>query len=84
MGELGNKLSSGQKQRIALARAIITKPKILILDEATSALDKETEKIIYQSIREFLPKTTIIIINHRQTSLSISDKTYLLENGSLY
>jgi len=84
VGELGNKLSSGQKQRIALARAIITKPKILILDEATSALDKETEKIIYQSIREFLPKTTIIIINHRQTSLSISDKTYLLENGSLY
>ncbi|MFN8674225.1 MAG: ABC transporter ATP-binding protein [Candidatus Sericytochromatia bacterium] len=65
IGYNGNNLSSGQKQRIAIARALISKPKILILDEATSAIDIESEKIIYNNIRNFLPNSTIIYINHR-------------------
>ncbi len=72
----GNNLSSGQKQRIAIARAIITKPKILILDEATSALDLESEKYIYHEIRKYLPKSTILIVNHRIDSIKFVDQFY--------
>jgi len=71
IGYNGNNLSSGQKQRIAIARAIISKPKILILDEATSSIDIESEKVIYHNIREFLPDSTLIIINHRKGYKSI-------------
>ncbi len=83
IGEFGNKLSSGQKQRIAIARTILTKPKILILDEATSALDLETETQIYKVIRTYLPETTIIIINHRKASIDFVDQIFYLKNGVL-
>ena len=73
IGYNGNNLSSGQKQRIAIARAIISKPKILILDEATSSIDIESEKLIYHNIREFLADSSLIIINHRKGYKSIFD-----------
>jgi subfamily B ATP-binding cassette protein MsbA len=78
IGEFGNKLSSGQKQRIAIARAVISGPKILILDEATSALDLETEKQVYKAIRSYLPESTIIIINHRKASIEFVDEVFYL------
>jgi subfamily B ATP-binding cassette protein MsbA len=82
-GELGSKLSSGQRQRVALARAILTRPEVLILDEATSALDIETEAAIYREIRNYLPDTTIIIINHRLSGLAFADRIFLLKDGNI-
>lgn len=66
VGEKGNNLSSGQKQRISIARALYIKPKILILDEATSSFDIKTEKEIYKNIRLYLPESTLIIISHKK------------------
>lgn len=66
VGEKGNNLSSGQKQRISIARALYSKPNILILDEASSSFDIETEKQIYDNIRSYLPTSTLIIINHKK------------------
>lgn len=74
INEKAQNLSSGQKQKISIARAIIRKPKILILDEATSNIDLESEKKIYRSIKDFLPTSTIIIINHRIDSISFVDR----------
>ena len=78
LGFSANKLSSCQRQRISIARAIISKPKILILDEATSAVDLETETHIYTEIKRFLPKSTLIIINHRKESLNFVDINFEL------
>lgn len=84
VGDGGNKLSSGQKQRLAISRAIISRPEILILDEATSAIDPESEQRIYQKIRHFLPQTTIILINHRFNSLkNFADSFYLIKDGQI-
>ncbi len=78
VSDKGNNLSTGQKQRISIARAIIKQPNILILDEATSALDLESEKFIYQEIRKFLTNSTIIIINHRKESIEFVDTEIFL------
>lgn len=83
VGEKGDNLSSGQKQRISIARAIINHPRILILDEATSALDLESEKYIYQQIKIFLPESTIIIINHRKESIDFVDRKIFFESGTI-
>lgn len=83
VGDFGNRLSSGQKQRIALARAIISKPLILILDEASSALDLEAERKVYKGIKEFLPVSTIIFVNHRHDSLSFIKKQYYMQDGKI-
>src|SRR3546814_6353665 len=61
VGERGSKLSGGQRQRIAVARAILKKAPILILDEATSALDSMTEKVIQESLKELMEKSTTLI-----------------------
>ena len=61
------RLSGGEQQRLALARAILAKPDWLFLDEATAALDEETEAGIYRMLRESLPGTTIVSIGHRST-----------------
>lgn len=66
IGEFDNKLSTGQKQRVSLSRAIIIKPKVLILDEASSAIDYKSEKTIYENIKEYLPETIVILINYRK------------------
>ena len=62
MGERGYKLSGGQRQRLGIARALYTKPKILVMDEATSALDGETESDIANAIKSLRGKTTVLII----------------------
>jgi len=73
VGTLGNALSSGQKQRISIARAIASKPLILILDEALSAIDKESEIKIYNKLRKYLKNSTFIIISHRKINLDFID-----------
>jgi ABC-type multidrug transport system fused ATPase/permease subunit len=82
IGEKGFDLSDGQKQRIALARAFIRAPRILILDEATSAIDSENEAQIMKKIREKI-EGTIIVVSHRLSTIKIADKILVLDNGQL-
>src|ERR1700731_5318023 len=65
------RLSGGEQQRLAIARAILDKPDWLFLDEATSALDEELEAEIYRILREVLPNTTIVSIAHRSTLIAL-------------
>ncbi len=83
IGENGIGISEGQSQRIAIARGLIKKAPILLLDEVTSSLDEETECRIISAISELSYKPTCIIITHRPAALSICDKVYRLENGTL-
>jgi ATP-binding cassette subfamily B protein len=80
-GERGLALSAGERQRIALARALLRKPSVLILDEPTSALDPETEKIVARNLRESLRTQTVIIITHRPALAEIADQIVVLSDG---
>ena len=84
VGERGILLSGGQAQRIALARCLYKNPKVLILDEATSSLDDVNEQKILESIKLLKGKKTIIIVSHRESTLSFCDKIYHLENKNLH
>lgn len=81
VGERGVKFSGGQRQRLAIARALFVKPQILILDEATSALDNETENAVMEAIDSLAGSMTLIIIAHRVTTLKNCDKIYEIING---
>ncbi len=83
LGEGGKNLSSGQKQLIALARALATKPKILILDEATSSLDSETESLIQRSLNELKGSVTLIVVAHRLSTVRHSDEILALNHGQI-
>jgi len=83
VGERGIKLSVGQKQRIAIARAILRNPAILILDEPTSALDAETEKQIAESFDELMKDRTTFIIAHRLSTVRKADRIFVFEKGRI-
>ena len=83
VGERGMKLSGGQRQRISLARALISSPEILILDEPTSSLDKESEELIFDSLKKISKFTTIILVTHDDKILSLADKIYLIKDGNV-
>lgn len=83
VGERGIKLSVGQKQRIAIARAILRDPRILILDEPTSALDPETEKYISRSLDELMEGRTTFIIAHRLSTVRKADKILVIKDGKI-
>ncbi len=83
VGKDGIKLSGGQRQRIAIARMVLSDPKVVILDESTSALDIHTEYRLYHSLEEFLKDKTVIVIAHRLSTVEKVDKVYLLEEGKL-
>jgi ATP-binding cassette subfamily B protein len=80
VGENACKISQGQKQRIAIARAIIRRPKILILDEAMSSLDSETEDKIIGNIKSEFIDSTMIVVSHRFSTASKMDLVYFLES----
>ena len=84
LGEISTKqISGGEKQRLLIARALFSKPEILILDEAINALDPETSNKLISNIRKFCKKTTIIFISHNYKHLTLCDRVYKLENKKL-
>lgn len=83
VGERGVKLSTGQRQRIAIARAILRDPRILILDEATSALDNESESLVQEALDRLMRDRTTIVIAHRLTTIEKADKIAVLDEGHL-
>ena len=83
VGERGITLSGGQKQRTAMARAIMTEPRLLILDDAMSAVDTETEDEISHRIKEVLKNCTAIIISHRMSSVKDADQIVYLADGQI-
>ena len=83
LGEGGVNLSEGQKQRLAIARALVLDPDILILDEPTSALDREKEKSVIESLPEQLRKKTLLVVTHRSSTLELADRILYLRDGRL-
>ena len=81
MGERGQKLSGGQCQRIALARAILKDAPILILDEATASVDNETEAAIQRSLSKVTSNRTTIVIAHRLSTVKNANKIVVLDKG---
>jgi ABC-type multidrug transport system fused ATPase/permease subunit len=83
VGDRGSQLSGGQRQRLGIARALFTKPKLLVLDEATSALDGQTEHEFTMALEAIKATTTVILIAHRLSSIKHSDKLIYLEDGEV-
>jgi len=83
IGERGSSLSGGQRQRLGIARALYTKPRLLVLDEATSALDGQTEADISGSIQGLRGEVTLLVIAHRLSTIKSADRIYYLEKGRL-
>lgn len=83
VGRQGVRLSGGQRQRLAVARMVLTDPKVVILDEATSALDAETEFALHQALNRFLKGRTTIIVAHRLSAVKQADHVYVFEDGRI-
>jgi subfamily B ATP-binding cassette protein HlyB/CyaB len=83
IGERGASLSGGQCQRIAIARALLTNPRILIFDEATSALDYESERIIQDNMRRIAAGRTVLVIAHRLSTVRGADRIVTIDRGRL-
>ncbi len=83
VGERGAKISGGQRQRVGIARAMFTRPSLLVLDEATSALDSETEANVSDAIQALRGVTTVLVIAHRISTVKNADQILYLSNGRL-
>jgi ATP-binding cassette subfamily B protein len=81
VGERGSRISGGQKQRLAIARAIIRDPRILVLDEATSALDSESERLIQSALHELMKSRTTFVVAHRLSTVKEAHLILVLEDG---
>jgi len=83
VGKRGGRLSAGQRQLVAFARAFLADPAVLILDEATSSLDIPSERLVQQGLRTILAGRTAIIIAHRLSTVEIADRVLVLEHGRI-
>jgi ATP-binding cassette subfamily C protein len=83
LGKLQDGLSGGQMQRLGLARALYTKPGLLVMDEATSALDAESEAEIQKALDAMRGKVTVVLIAHRLNTIQHADKVILVEDGQV-
>ena len=81
VGERGAKISGGQRQRLGIARAMFTRPHLLVLDEATSSLDAETEASISEAIHDLRGSTTVVMIAHRLSTVRNADIVVYLSEG---
>jgi len=83
VGERGTKISGGQRQRLGIARAMFTRPKLLVLDEATSSLDGQTESNISDAINKLKGSVTVIVVAHRLSTVRNCDKVIYISNGEI-
>jgi ATP-binding cassette subfamily B protein len=83
VGEKGNLLSAGQRQRIAIARALLKDPPIVILDEATSALDAESEALVQEALERLLRGRTTFVVAHRLATVVHADRIVVLRGGRI-
>jgi ATP-binding cassette subfamily C protein len=83
VGRQGVRLSGGQQQRLAIARMLLTNPRVIILDEATSALDTETEARLHAALRRHLAGRTLLIVAHRLSAVRQADRVYVFEDGQI-
>jgi ATP-binding cassette subfamily C protein len=83
VGKDGIKLSGGQRQRVAIARMILSDPKVVIFDESTSALDVHTEVKLFDALHDFLKQKTVITIAHRLSTIQSAEFIYVLEDGKV-
>ncbi|HOO91059.1 MAG TPA: ATP-binding cassette domain-containing protein, partial [Syntrophales bacterium] len=83
VGQRGNRLSQGQRQRLAIVHALAKKPDILVLDEPTSALDSESEQAIRQTLQQWRGTLTILVIAHRLSTIAHANRILVMDNGRL-
>jgi len=83
VGERGVKISGGQRQRLAIARAFLRDPKILMLDEATASLDSESEAMVQQALETLMKNRTTLVIAHRLSTIVTADNIYFIEQGTV-
>ena len=83
LGEKGLRLSIGQRQRIAIARAILRDPAVMLLDEATSSLDAESEHLVHEALERLMADRTTLIIAHRLATVLKADRIVVIDQGRI-